>query len=535
MSISTRNILSGLEEYKGEWGTTQITHLLKRVMFGAKQADINYFKTKTLSQTIDELLTPQPTPDPPINNYQTADYIDPTGVLAGATWVHFPYGDGTVNGRRRASYKSWWLQQMFYQNRSIHEKMILFWHNHFATEIDTVDDARFAYTHHTVLRKNALGNFKQFVREITLDPAMLRYLNGNRNTKNAPDENYARELQELFTLGKGPDSKYTEDDVKAAAKILTGFNIDGTKIVNTFNANNHDITDKKFSSFYDNAIIKGRTTNNGLDELDELLNMIFKKEEVSKFICRKIYQFFVHYDLNEVNEKNIITPLAEIFRKNNFEIKPVLMSLFKSQHFFDEQLYGSSIKPPLELIIGTLREFDTVLPDRKTDYVSVYSLFSEVQRLGSIMQQDIGDPPNVAGWPAYYQQPVFYEAWVNTDTYPKRNQFTDTMVLTGITRNTKKIQLDVVAFAKRLQTPNDPNKLIAESLDILYKIPISKELIDQLKKDILLSGQSTDYYWTELWDAMITKPSDTNTLKMVTSKLQNLYKYILSLPEYQLS
>ena len=228
-------IQGGIDEYKGEWKTAQISHLLKRTMFGSSPDDIAYFQKKTVSQTIDELLaTPSPV-EPPLNYYDTADYKDPQGIKFGETWVNAIFGDGTVNSRRRASYKYWWAIQMATQKRNINEKMVLFWHNHFATEINDVDDARFVYVHNTVLRKYTIGNFKDFVRQITLDPAMLRYLNGRLNTKNAPDENYGRELQELFTLGKGSGSKYTEDDVKAAARVLTGFNINNDRIVYTFN------------------------------------------------------------------------------------------------------------------------------------------------------------------------------------------------------------------------------------------------------------------------------------------------------------
>ena len=258
-------------------------------------------------------------------------------------------------------------------------------------------------------------------------------------------------------------------------------------------------------------------------------------EEVSKFICRKFYQYFVYYDLTPSVEKDVIEPLAKIFRDNKFEIKPVLSALFKSQHFYDPNVFGATIKSPLELVVGTLREFNVAFP-APTDFVQeYYNLFGEMMRQGQIMQQDIGDPPNVAGWAAYYQAPIFYEIWVNSDTYPKRNQYTDTLILSGYTKNSKKIQVDVVAFAKKMANPEDPNLLIAQSLEIFYKIPVSKELIEQVKKDILLSGQSTDYYWTELWNTMIQKPTDTNNLNMVTTRLRNLYKYLLALPEYQLA
>ncbi len=529
-------IQGGIDEYKGEWKVAQISHLLKRTMFGSNPDDIAYFQKRSVSQTIDELLLTPANPEPPLNFYDTVDYKDPQGIKFGETWVNTIYGDGTVNSKRKASYKYWWVMQMANQKRSIHEKMVLFWHNHFSTEINEVDDARYLYIHNTVLRKYALGNFKEFVKQITLDPAMLKYLNGRLNSKNAPDENYGRELQELFTVGKGIGSKYTEDDVKAAARVLTGFNINNDRIVYNFNINNHDITDKKFSTFYNNTIIKGGITQAGAEkELDDMLTMIFEVEEVSRFICRKFYQFFIYYDITPAVEKDIIEPLAKIFRDNQYEIKPVLRVLFKSQHFFDTNVYGAMIKSPLDLVVGTLREFDVSFPLQKDFVQEYYNLFGEMMRQGQIMQQDIGEPPNVAGWPAYYQAPLFYEIWINSDTYPKRNQYTNTFINSGFTKNTKKIQLDVVAFAKKMPIPNDPNKLINDSLEILYKVPVTTEFVQQVKIDILLSGQSTDYYWTELWDTMISKPNDTNTLNMVTTRLRSLYQYLLALPEYQLS
>ncbi|MFN3849944.1 MAG: DUF1800 family protein [Spirosomataceae bacterium] len=534
-TVSTK----GISEYKGAWTRTQVIHLLKRTMFGAKQSDIDYFLRKTLSETVDELLKPQADPSPPLNYYETATYQDPQGIKLGETWINAIYGDGTVNSLRRNSYKRWWIQQLANQQRSIHEKMILFWHNHFASETADVDDARFMYKHHMTLRKNALGNFKTFVREITVDPAMLRYLNGERNTKTAPDENYARELQELFCIGKGPDSKYTEGDVKAAARVLTGFrnNRDNSGLnFSFFDITRHDTTDKQFSAFYGNKVVKGmQGANAGELELDELLNMIFAVEEVSKYIVRRIYTFFVYYAIDSSVEQNVIAPLAKIFRDNKFEIKPVLSALFKSEHFNDSIYFGASIKSPLDLIIGNIREFNITLPSEKNFVVDLYNLCGDMLNQGTNMQQNLGDPPNVAGWSAYYQEPGFYELWVNSDTFPKRNQFSDTVLNNGYTRNQQKINADLIAFARGLKNPEDPNLLIEQSLEILYRIPLAAETINQVKKDILLSGQSSDYYWTEIWEAFLAKPNDTNARNMVLTRLKNLYRYFVSLPEYQLA
>jgi uncharacterized protein (DUF1800 family) len=189
---------------------------------------------------------------------------------------------------------------------------------------------------------------------------MLYYLNGRLNTKRAPDENYARELQELFTLGKGSGSKYTEDDVKQTARVLTGFTINPTTspFSTSFVSANHDTGDKTFSSFYGNTVIKGRTgINAGMDELKDLLDMIFNVEEVSKFICRRLYKYFVYYELDSTIETNVIEPLAKVFRDNGYEIKPVLKTLFESEHFYDVWNRGAMIKDPLSHTVGYLRQW----------------------------------------------------------------------------------------------------------------------------------------------------------------------------------
>jgi hypothetical protein len=232
---------SGLTPYGGAFGTNEIIHLLKRTMFGAAKADLDYFKTKTLSQAVNEMLSiPAVPPLPPVKNY--ANPVDPadldTGVAAGTTWVNTNTNDGGVNSQRVSSLKSWWMGLMISQNRNILEKMVLFWHNHFSTETNDIGRAIWAYQNNSILRKNALGNFKQFVKDITLDTGMLRYLNGYLNTNTAPDENYGRELQELFTVGKGIDNgtpPYSESDVKAAAKVLTGWTVNNTTNTSLFN------------------------------------------------------------------------------------------------------------------------------------------------------------------------------------------------------------------------------------------------------------------------------------------------------------
>ena len=523
----------GLTPYQGAWTKVTTKHLLKRVLFGAKSNEIDYFLNKGMAKSVSELLSPNVNyPSPPLNDYNTATVIDPM-VPLGTTWINNITADGTLNSYRRSTFKKWQVGSMVNQEKNITEKLCLFWANHFSIEADIVSYGNYVFNHHDTLRKNCLGNFKQLIKLITIDAGMLRYLNGYLNTNTAPDENYARELQELFTLGKHTDVKYTEADVKAAAKVLTGWRINSSFNV-YFDATKHDSTNKQFSSYYNNKVITGRTAAAGANETDDLISMIFERPEVAKFICRKIYQFFVYYYIDDKIEKNIIAPLADIFIKNNFEIKPVLEKLFQSEHFYDSLYVGCQIKSPIEHVVGCLREYNVTFPNMVTDYADSYSLYNNMVSQMINLGQNPSDPPNVAGWPAYYQVPEFYELWINADTLPKRNKFTDLMVESGYTRNGKKAVIDTIAFAKNIcAAPSDPNILMDALFANLVSTDVSANLKANLKKQILLSGQLSDHYWTDAWNAYQASATTIN-FNIVNVRLKALLKYIMNLPEYQL-
>ena len=259
---ASRNITSGINPYSGPWTENEIVHLLKRTMFGAKKADVDYFRSRTMSQSVDELLNPiAPQPAPPIKEYVTSTQpgTPDANIAQGTTWVNDINNDGTVQSQRRGSYKKWWTGAMINQDRSIREKIVMFWVDHFGNETADIGNGNWAYTQQNLIRQYALSNFKQMVDAITKDVMMLRYLNGYLNIASAPDENYARELMELFTLGKGPGSQYTENDVREAAKVLTGWQINGTTYTSVFNPARHSTVNKTFSSFFNNTVITGRT------------------------------------------------------------------------------------------------------------------------------------------------------------------------------------------------------------------------------------------------------------------------------------
>jgi len=525
-----------LNAYSGAWNQPVVKHLLKRTLFGVKRSDLTFFQSLGLAGSVNQLLNDSlPLPSPPVKEYNSSTAANPDNlVAAGQTWVNDSNTDGTVASLRRASFKKWWVGNMINQDRTLREKMTLFWHNHFSTESADVANAQFIIKHHNLLRSKALGNIKQLTRDITLDPAMLVYLNGQNNNKVAPDENYAREIQELFVIGKGPAAKFTEDDVKTAAKLLTGWRNNFTTFNSYFDSTRHDTTNKQFSAFYGNRLITGRTGATAGDlELNDFLDMLFSNEEAALFLCRRLYRWFIYYEITPEVESNIIVPLASIMRSSNYDVKPVLQKLLLSEHFYDAMNMGCQIKSPIDMLMGMMREFEVKFPT-VDQYATNYGLWNLHVTYFNNLQQNIGDPPDVSGWKAYYQEPGFYEYWINTDTLPKRIQYLDYLVTTGYTLNGFKMIVDVIAYAKGFASPGDPNLLIDDIVEHLLGVPISASHKAQLKKDILLSGQSQDYYWTNAWDTYISSPSNATNTKYVTTALTNLIKYFVDLPEYQL-
>lgn len=523
----------GLTPYTGPWGPEQAAHLLRRVTFGVKKDQLDQLVALGSAATaVDFVLdVPQTPPAPPVNNYNNYDvvpqFIDPV-VPPGETWINAPYNID-FEGVRIESWRGWWLDRMLHSEANIQEKMTLFWHNHFATRTDAAFWGRLSYLYNATLRQHALGNFKEFVKAVTLDPCMLVFLNGVLNHVSAPDENYARELQELFTVGKDSPVTYTEDDVVAAARVLTGWRINFSNTTTYFDPGAHDTGFKVFSGYYNNTVIQGSA--DGEAELDALLDMIFQKEDVATFICRKIYRFFLYYKIDATVETDVIEPLAQIFRDNNYDIRPVMAALLNSEHFFDAYNKGCFIKTPLDTVLGVLRNFNKEIPVATP--LEEYTLRLQINYFCGNMQLLPGDPPNVAGWPAFRQSPTYYRTWINADTMRLRNQLTDLLSFAVLTGNGQ-LQLDHVAFAAQFANPGDPNLLIEDTIQVLLPMELSAEK-KQFLKSILLSGQANDYYWTVAWLAYVANPGNQMAYEAVWFRLASLHKYIMNLAEYQLA
>ncbi|MBL0305087.1 MAG: DUF1800 domain-containing protein [Chitinophagaceae bacterium] len=522
---SGKEMFAGLNPYTGNWTVNEVTHLLKRTMFGARKTDIDYFLSLSPGAAVDELLNNVMVPDPPVRDYGLLEddgaFYDDLGVAIGQTWVNdlnmasAPEIRGQINSRRASSLKKWWAGLIINQHRSIQEKMVLFWHHHFSIQESEVDNAQILYRHHHLLRSNALGNFKSLVKEVTIDPAMLIHLNGYLNSRQAPDENYARELQELFSIGKGDDSHYTEDDVIAAARVLTGWRINDNPLGSYLDAGAHDTGPKTFSSFYNNTTISGSTDPD--QELDALIDMIFTTTEAARFICRKLYKWFVYYDIDETTETNVIIPMAEILQSNNYDVKPALAVLFKSEHFYDVLNQACYIKNPYDMIAGTLREFNVSFP-AYTDYITGYPLFYSIYQKAAEMQQQLFQPPDVSGWPSYYQEPMHYELWVNSNSLPKRADFTDALVNDSV--------IDVRAFANYSSNPADPNQLINDVTALLLRYPLSNDSRVYIKTHFLTNNTTDDTIWTNAWNS--------NNTTVINTSLRELFKFLMNLPEFHL-
>lgn len=536
-----RRTSTGLDQYSGEWGEKQIMHLLRRTLLGVSKAEVEEFKSLSFEQSVERVISDSPIPAAPVNDYEgNINEPDPT-VSFGETWVTAEFSVNNLEGGRRNSLKGWLIKNAIEQETTIHEKMVLFLHNLLVVDRDAY--TKIQYQYFDLLRQHALGNYKVLINELTTNPAMLRYLNGNSNTVKAPDENYARELQELFCVGKGPNSKYTEGDVREAARVLTGWKTYVNEIkeeglpVSKFLEGSHDTGDKQFSEFYGNRLIEGRSSfTAGPLELKDLLDMIFENDELALYICRRLYTFFVYTEIDEETESNVIEPMAHIFRESGYELKPVLMTLFKSAHFFEEPNNGALVKSPFEFVVGLWKGLGIKYAnpeDISLTYYTNKALKTQMDNMG----MDIGDPPSVAGWSVYYQAPLYDKSWITTDTITVRAAFTDSLVGRGIgvSNNGDKIWVkpDLVAFIETLNEPTEPNKLLEEVNSLLLGVVISDQEKDFLKS-ILLSGQDTDSYWAEAWYAYTNDPTDEQAKGTVQTRLETMFKSLLQLGEVHL-
>jgi len=523
----------GIEPYSGDWTEIQAAHLLRRTVFGANFNNIQFITDLGFEGSIDWLLRDLDLPDPPVN----LDFMADPDVPVGETWVDKPFNViNLTNNYRLRSLLGWTMGEFRNDDISIREKMVLFWHNHFV--IGDLNDARYLYRYVTTLRNHALGNFKTLTEEITIDPAMLRYLNGNSNTKNAPNENYARELMELFTLGKGElagpgdYTTFTEEDVIAVAKILTGWtdfgynNIIQPSFGSNFRPQQHDNSTKVLSHRFGNVSID----NAGENEYKNLLGVIFGRDEVALFICRKLYRYFVYYKIDEQTEAEVIVPMAELLREENYELKPVIKILLSSSHFYEDDRIGCMIKNPIDYTSSIFTQFDIEAFETP---IANQNLNLALYQFTALLQMQFFNPPSVAGWKAYYQEPSYYQLWINSVTLPLRRLVTDLLSTTGVNIGDMNRGIETLTVIENLTNPYDINTIISDLNLLMLPKPLSTNQKDLLK-EIVLQGLP-DFEWTEEYNIYLANPNDNMAKKANEDKLKKLFLYMMRMPEYQLS
>jgi hypothetical protein len=537
-----------LDTYTGAWTAKQARHLLRRTVFGPSNQMVNTAVTLGMAGTINQLFTPLPMPAPPLKSIPDgtgANQLDDPGATYGNTWVNAvpfpninpPMLRNRVLRARSKSLYSWTVLQMHYSGISITEKLALFWHNHFVVGDATI--AHREYLYYNILRSNAIGNFKQITQEITIDTNMLLYLSGAENTNVAPNENYSRELLELFTLGKGKlvapgdYTNYTETDVVAMAKVLTGWRVapisNAASLIATFDATKHTPGNKVLSHRFNNAVI----TQNGSQEYKDLIDVIFQYTECARFIIRKLYRWFVNYEINQDIETKIIEPLAVILRNNNYNIKSALQVLLKSDHFYEST--ACMIKSPIDLMMSASRGLGINPPQGNVgnEYDHAYNFYI----MSADLEQALFYHPNVAGWKAYYQEPQYYKLWLNNLLLPKRHTFCRLMVEGGnFSFNDENYNVTslvpVLDIANSIPNATNPNTLINAIADMMFNYPITANQLTSLK-NILIPGLP-DFEWTVEYGNYLANPSNQTLATSVKNRLKNLFSVMVRMSEFQI-
>lgn len=372
---------STLAPYTTPLDAYRAAHLYRRLGFSASVQTINQAVGLSAGALVDNLI-----------NEAVGMATSPAPVWADWNNSNYPADDDAANQMRRTQYEEWRITySTALINNNLRDRLSFFWSNHFVTELDIYNCSSFLYHYTNCLQRNAIGNFKTFVSEIGLTNAMLFYLDGAYNNGDNPNENYARELYELFTLGEG--NGYTEQDIIETSRALSGYvergEIGCTPVA--FDPTAFDAASKT---------ILGQTGNWGYDDVIDIL-FAQRTNEIATFICTKLYEFFVHPDSDddEGNAQQIIAGMAVTFVANNFEIAPVLSQLFKSQHFFDDEAIGVIIKSPFDLYLNMIKE---------TGFAYDNSTLLNVVDATGLLGQDLFDPVDVAGWQRD-------RSWINTN------------------------------------------------------------------------------------------------------------------------
>jgi uncharacterized protein (DUF1800 family) len=585
-----------LTEYTGTLGLNRAAHLLRRATFGPTKEDIEAYASLTPQQAIN-LLFNQTLPEPAL----------PTDPDTGIEWAVSGILDPSkMDDQYQDYFKRWFIGQMLGSGipdnlrlaYSAREKMVMFLHTHFTAIQEKINSSRALYFQNQLFRLFARDgtappeiNFRELTKKVSVDNAMLRLLDGNQNVKGSPNENYARELFELFSIGRGLEGSlpptpgpgdyilFKEQDVQAAARVLSGFDFDKDfitldpdtnlprgKIRGSINfASAHDNDIKHFSdSFIDAAtglpyVIQPDSllTNGGnatlastLDEISQLIDMIYEQEETARHICRKIYRFYVYHDIPESLHNSIITEMAQTFRGSGYKLQLVVENLLRSQHFYEaasgynDDNFGGIIKSPIDLITGTLRFFNYPIPDSTVQAVAFHELANEIIQLADKQGMSFYQPFDVASYDAYHQFPVYHRSWITVNYLSRRYEFIRKLINP---MEDGMLKIDVVNFIQTTFSPGVASNARSLIIELArYLLPVSNNLTFDAHADdtATITAERLNYFlvsflenpkiddnpegaWTIRW----TNGFDPETVRR---QLENLFNAMLQSPEYQL-
>ncbi len=465
----------------------KVKHVYNRAGFGI--ASVNWGGTKNITSVIDELF-------PSASNYNQLQSITLEEVAAAkAQLKSSPKAEvkdlKQLLKQHTFELNNLWLNEMIHSEAQLQEKMALFWHGHFACRSV---NPYFDQLYLDVIRKNALGNFGTLLKEVSQSPAMLQFLNNQQNKKDHPNENFARELMELFTLGRG---NYTEQDIKEAARAFTGWGFDQEGQFK-FKIHQHDFGIKNFQGKF------------GDFSGDDILKIILEKKECAYFITKKIYRFFV----NDEADASIVSALAEQFYQSGYDIKLLMKKIISSEWFYETRNIGVKIKSPIELLAGMFR----IVPANFTDVQSV--LF--IQRsLGQVLL----NPPNVSGWPGGRN-------WVDSSSLLFR------MRLPQIIYYDKELD-----FSPKEETPEMGMQKWKMADEFVKKIASNKLNATSSWTGVVNYFSASTNKTQDMAKILLAKPANAAALSAVqhnadTSSVENEVKsiaiQIMSLPDFQL-
>lgn len=535
--------MANLSPRPGLLGRRLAAHLLRRASFSVSADRIIEFAGKTAAEAVESLLTIPPLthPEGPIN------WMD--GSTAWLTSGPYANGPDTFMGRKRRAVWMWAINEML-NDSSLRHKMALFWHSIFVTEQDR-DWSEFDLFR--LFQRYATGNVKTLAYKVTLDNKMLRYLNNNSNRKDSPNENYAREFLELFTILKGPVlgtghyTNYTEEDIVQAARVLTGFDdhIFDHKDPETGLAtgravyNRHHRGNKTFTAAFGNRTILGATDEADMyRELQEFVDMIFEQQETARAYVRRLYRFLVGDHISEEVEQSVILPLSTQLYTDGYTIENTLRTLLCSRHFYDESdnnskdnIIGGKIKSPLDYALGAINLFEAnqmgILNENPEHYDSTAQrfLYDHLEHLGFTFY-----PLSVEGYPGFFKNPNYSKFWFDQSTIAHRFRLSYALLEGKTVKRNRDIpfQIDLVGFFRDRFTHQEyAEELVRQFLELtLPEMPDGQRFNYFLQK---LLGDLSPINWMFEWQGYIQSGNDES----VKVALTDLFEAVVGSPEFQ--